>query len=98
MNEEKILSLLNSPNALPKMRTIKELAKLLKEEDPQTAMSERGIRSLAVSGQIPCVRVGTKILISLEAFNRCMNGETKEPEEARTSDIFPTMARIPRRA
>ena len=78
-------------NTIPKMRTIKEIIKIMKEADPETAMSERAIRSLATSGELPCVRVGSKILISLEAFNRFLNGEPKEPdkEESKRAEIFP---------
>ena len=51
---------------LPRMRTIKEAAEEIKLTDPQSAVREYFIRDLVVSGQIPHIRAGRKILINLD--------------------------------
>lgn len=53
---------------LPRMRTIKEAAEEIRLSDPQSAVREYFIRDLVVSGQIPHIRAGRKILINLDAL------------------------------
>ena len=49
-------------------RTIKEAAAYFKEVDPQTALTEYAIRTLLRTGKVPCVRVGKKYLVTIEAL------------------------------
>ena len=60
---------------IPKMQTIKELAALMKESG-NTHITESTIRRFISDGLLPCVRAGKKTLISLEVFQRFLNGET----------------------
>ena len=57
----------NSDNIkLPRMRTIKEAAAELKALDEHTAVTEYHIRQLALSGVLPRVQAGKKLLINLD--------------------------------
>lgn len=63
---------------LPRMRTIKEAAEEIKLTDPQSAVKEYFIRDLVVSGQIPHIRAGRKILINLDKLFEYLQ-EGREP-------------------
>lgn len=52
--------------SLPRMRTIKEAAAELKAMDANTAITEHHIRQLALSGVLPRVQAGKKLLINLD--------------------------------
>ncbi|MEE3499279.1 MAG: hypothetical protein VZS12_09145 [Ruminococcus bromii] len=54
--------------ALPRMRTLDECFKELKQLDENTAVSKYFIRQLALSGAIPCVMCGAKRLINFDAL------------------------------
>ena len=57
----------NSNNIkLPRMRTVKEAAAELKALDKNTAVTEYHIRQLALSGVLPRVQAGKKLLINLD--------------------------------
>ena len=49
-------------------RTIREAAAWFKSQDPQTCLTETAIRTLLRSGRVPCVRVGKKYLVTIEAL------------------------------
>lgn len=51
---------------LPRMRTTKEAAKEIKATDPNTAVTEYYIRQLALSGILPRVQAGRKMLINFD--------------------------------
>lgn len=51
---------------LPRMRTIKEAVAELKAIDEHTAITEYHIRQLALSGVLPRVQAGKKLLINLD--------------------------------
>lgn len=51
---------------LPRMRTIKEAVAELKAIDEHTAITEYHIRQLALSGVLPRVKAGKKLLINLD--------------------------------
>lgn len=50
----------------PRMRTTKEAAKEIKATDPNTAVTEYYIRQLALSGILPRVQAGRKMLINFD--------------------------------
>lgn len=56
----------NTP--LPRMRTLDECFRELKEIDPKTSISKYFIRRLALSGAIPTVMAGNKRLINLDGL------------------------------
>lgn len=51
---------------LPRMRTIKEAAHECREIDPHTAITEKYIRRLVITGQIPYVKSGAKYLLNMD--------------------------------
>lgn len=50
------------------IRTIKDAAEYFKTIDPQTALNECAIRRLLRSGAVPCVKIGKKYLVTIEAL------------------------------
>lgn len=57
-------------------RTIKEAAAYFQENDPQTCLTETAIRTLLRTGAVPCVRVGRKYLVTIEALETYLAGST----------------------
>lgn len=57
-------------------RTIREAAAYFREEDPQTCLTETAIRTLLRTGAVPSVRVGRKYLVTVEALEAYLTGET----------------------
>lgn len=58
---------------IAKMRTIPQLVREAKAEDPNTPLNEHFIRCLVKRGEIKTVTVNRKTLISVAAFNEYMN-------------------------
>lgn len=59
---------------LPKMRTLPEAIKEIREQDPKSALTLRALRGMANTGEIPCVRVGTKTLVNMDVLCECLYG------------------------
>lgn len=53
---------------LPRMRTLDECYRELKEQDSNTAVTKYFIRQLALSGAIPSIMAGNKRLINLDGL------------------------------
>ncbi len=62
-------------------RTIREAATYFREKDPQTCLTETAIRTLLRTGAVPSAKVGRKYLVSLEALETYLAGDTKRPRE-----------------
>jgi len=60
------------------MRSIKEVYEIIKSEDSDTALTLSGLRSLVISGKIPTVKIGRKILISYESVIEYLKNPTKD--------------------
>lgn len=58
-------------------RTIKEAAAYFREADPATSLTETAIRTLLRTGAVPSVRVGKKYLVTVEALEAYLTGETE---------------------
>ena len=69
-------------------RTIREAASYFRETDPQTCLTETAIRRLIRSGAVPCVRVGRKYLVTVEALEAYLSGNTQAPTKAQSSKIW----------
>jgi len=65
---------------MPRMRTISEAAKYIREADPATALTETAIRRLIVTGELPCVRIGVKYLLDLDVLEGYLSGRVAKPE------------------
>ena len=63
-------------------RTIKEAAIYFREMDSQTCLTETAIRTLLRTGAVPSVRVGKKYLVTVEALEAYLTGETKPMPQA----------------
>lgn len=63
-----------SNNSIPRMRTIKECAKHIQSEDPNSAVTEYFIRTLANTNAIMHVRAGKKILIDIDSLIDFLKG------------------------
>lgn len=49
-----------------RMRSVRETARILKENDPETELTEYTLRKMISEGTIPVVRTGTKFLINVD--------------------------------
>lgn len=63
---------------IPRMRTVPEAAKELKEMDEHTAVTEYHIRQLALSGVLPRVQAGRKLLINLDTLIEYLTDPTAD--------------------
>lgn len=68
----------NNTKALPRMRTVKEAAAELKAIDSGTAITEYHIRQLALSGVLPRVKAGRKLLINLDTLIEYLQDPTAD--------------------
>lgn len=55
---------------MTKVRTIDQMYKEIKADDPACALTKSGLRRLVSSGVIPAAKVGNKFLVSREAVER----------------------------
>lgn len=69
---------INAVKTLPRMRTISEAAAELKAADPNTAITEYHIRQLALSGVLPRVKAGRKLLINLDTLIEYLTDPTAD--------------------
>ena len=58
---------------VPRMRTLPEALKMLKEMDGSTAVTLRAVRRMANTGEIPVVMVGSKRLINFDKLLERLN-------------------------
>ncbi len=58
---------------MPRMRTIREACKAIKESDPQTALTSYAIRRMIVQKAIPSVQSGNRYLVNLDALEEYLN-------------------------
>lgn len=67
-------------NTLPKMRTPHNAIKELQQADPKTELTERALRRLILTGEIPSVRIGNKYLVNMETLFDYLKGSPVEPQ------------------
>ena len=51
---------------MPKMRSVRETARIFKEMDPETQITETTLRKMIAEGTIPVVKTGVKFLINVD--------------------------------
>ena len=69
--------------SLPRMRTIKETAAYLKQQDPDTALGETYLRNLIRRGELKCHKAGTRYLVDLSRLEEYLaNPPQDKPESA----------------
>lgn len=57
-----------------RMRTAEGALQIIKEMDPETAVTLRAIRRLINTGTIPCVPVGRKKLVNVDGLISYLEG------------------------
>lgn len=79
---------------MPRMRTINEAHRSIKEADPDTSLSPFAIRRLILTGAIPSIMSGNKYLIDLDVLESYLsNPNTKPKAEIITGIIRPVSDR-----
>ena len=53
----------------PRMRGIKQAIEELKQIDAETALTEKALRRLILTHEIPSVRIGKKYLVNIDVLN-----------------------------
>ena len=71
----------------PRMRTLPEAFRELKEQDPNTCYTLRALRSAVNSGALPFVKVGNKTLIDLDNLYKMLS--SKSTTEDTPENIMP---------
>lgn len=66
-------------------KTIREVAAYFREQDPKTSLTETAIRTLLRTGAVPSVKVGKKYLVTLEALESYLTGDTSSTPAAAPS-------------
>lgn len=66
----------HKPINIPRMRTVKEAAAEIKQLDAHSALTEWRIRELALSGVLPRVQAGKKLLINLDTLFEYLENPT----------------------
>ncbi len=64
--------------ALARMRSIYEALDLIKESDPNTALTYNSIRKLCLDGQIRYFRSGKKIILNYDDLTKLLGMEEGE--------------------
>lgn len=59
---------------MPRLRTLNETLKYVKELDPQTALTANALRRMVVSGQMPHIKAGKKYLVDLDLLFEYLKG------------------------
>ena len=60
-----------------RMRTAEGALQIIKEMDPETAVTLRSIRRLINTGTIPCVPVGRKKLVNVDGLLAYLEGKVE---------------------
>lgn len=80
---------------MPRMRTIKEAIRYIKEVDPDSALTVHALRGMVNAGQIPYVKVGQrKFLIDLDSLDEFLCGERAAPAQPTREPLTPARARL----
>ncbi|MBQ7122159.1 MAG: hypothetical protein IJO03_07875 [Clostridia bacterium] len=61
----------------PKMRTIKQAIKEIKESDSKTALTERGLRRLVEEKKIVSTLIGNRNLIDMDQLYDYLSGKNR---------------------
>jgi hypothetical protein len=67
---------------MPRMRTINEAHRSIKDADPDTSLSPFAIRRLILTGAIPSITAGNKYLIDLDALEEYLSNPVPKPQAA----------------
>lgn len=79
---------------MPRMRTIKEAIRHIKDADPDTAFTEHALRGMVNTGRIPHITAGRKILLDIDGLDEFLRGEREEAPKSIQEPLTPARARI----
>lgn len=63
---------------VPRIRSIRDTAKMFKEMDPKTEITESTLRTMIAEGTIPVLKTGNKYLINVDLLIKMCYGENTE--------------------
>lgn len=63
---------------VPRIRSIRDTAKMFKEMDPNTEITENTLRKMIAEGTIPVLKTGNKFLINVDLLIKMCYGENTE--------------------
>ena len=69
---------------LPRMRTINETIKHLRENDPDCALTPWALRAMVKNGRIPSNKIGKKHLINIDLLDQYLQNDAasySDPEQ-----------------
>ena len=73
-----------------KMRTLPEAVAILREQDPETAVTLSALRRAVKTGAVPAVMIGTKALVDMDKLETYLSpGKEGEEPPARPITIRP---------
>lgn len=81
------MEFLNNKQPIPRMRTVHEAAQEIKMLDENTALTQWRIRELVLSGILPAVRAGNKLLINLDTLFEYLENPTAEKFQPKQNDL-----------
>lgn len=61
---------------MPRMRTIDQTIKELKQADPNSALTKHALRQMILKKEVPSVMVGCKYLINLDLLQAYLDNPT----------------------
>ncbi len=71
----------------PRMRGIKQAIAELKTADANTALTERALRRLILTSEIPSVKIGTKYLINMDVLENYLYNGSRGGEKLSAAGI-----------
>lgn len=77
--------IMQKTQGLKRMRTISQIMEFLKEEDPESCISEHYLRQLVKHNQVPVFHAGRRQLISLDGLLEYLGGQQLE---TRTEEVI----------
>lgn len=71
----------------PRMRGVKQAINELKSTDPNTALTEKALRRLILTNEIPFVRIGAKYLVNMELLENYLYNGSRDGKDVAAAEI-----------
>lgn len=69
-------------DTMPRIRSVRETARIFKEMDQDTEITESTLRKMIASGTIPYVKSGNKYLLNVDLLLEILENPTKKEVES----------------
>lgn len=76
--------------SIPRMRTLPECVAMLRELDPETAVTLTALRRKAKRGELPVTMVGSKRLVNFDLLLKLL----EHPEQVKAEEAAGTVRRV----